>query len=334
MKPAGPLRDDAWCAGHTIVITGAGGTVGAELARQALAAGAGRLVLLGHGEHSLFLLQRELLATASPDRLPVVVADVRNEARIGRVLRHFSPSVVFHAAAHKHVPMMEDNVAEAITNNVHGTLVVAEAALGVGARFILLSTDKAVRPASVMGATKQVAEGVVRRLAATGARPAIVVRFGNVFGSRGSVVPLIREEIRRGGPVALTDARMRRYFISAGRAAALLLAAAERGLGGELFVTVMDPAIGLVALAEQLMAEEGRTVPVVFTGARPGEKLDEEPFFAEDHTDPTDHPGLRLARDPVPEAAWEDAARQLVAAAIREHPEEDLRARLFGLVTG
>jgi len=321
-------------AGRTVLVTGAGGTVGAELSRQALAAGAERVVLLGHGEHSLFLLQRELLASATPGQVPVVIADIRNPARIGAVMRRFRPGVVFHAAAHKHVPMMETNVAEAITNNVEGTAVVLEAAVDAGARFVLLSTDKAVRPASVMGATKQVAEGLVRHRAVAGGHPAIAVRFGNVFGSRGSVVPLVRDEIRRGGPVALTDPRMRRYFIPAERAAALLCAAAELGRGGELFVTVMDPAIGLVALAEQLMAEAGRTVPVVFTGVRPGEKLDEEPFFSEAETDPTDHPGLRLARDPVPGASWVDAVGQLVAAATREDPEEEVRARLYRLVRG
>jgi FlaA1/EpsC-like NDP-sugar epimerase len=328
------LTDPPRCrlAGQTVLVTGAGGTVGAELARQALTAGAERVVLLGHGEHSLFLLQRELLATVTPAQAPVVVADVRSQARIGAVMRRYRPGVVFHAAAHKHVPMMETNVAEAITNNVEGTAVVLEAAVDAGARFVLLSTDKAVRPASVMGATKQVAEGLVRHRAVVGQHPAVAVRFGNVFGSRGSVVPLVRDEIRRGGPVALTDPRMRRYFISAERAAALLCAAAEQGRGGELFVTVMDPAIGLVALAEQLMAEAGRTVPVVFTGVRPGEKLDEEPFFSETETDPTDHPGLRLARDPVPGASWVDAVGQLVAAASREDPEEE--ARLYRLVRG
>jgi len=316
--------------GRRVLVTGAGGSVGAECCRQLLAAGPERLVLLGHGEHSLFVLQHELGPAASRGVLAVVVADVRNRRRIDRVLGAERPHLVIHAAAHKHVPLMEENVPEAITNNILGTWALLDAAGSLpDCGVLLLSTDKAVRPASVMGATKQLAEGLVRHRAVEGPHRCAAIRFGNVLGSRGSVVPLLAEQIRRGGPVTLTDPGMRRYFLEVDEAAGLVLAAADVMRGGELFATVMGEAVFIRDLAERMIRsaglEPGRDIAVEYRGIRPGEKVDEEPFFAEERTDPAPHPRLRLCRDPVPPDAWIAELRELVTAAELERDDLVLR---------
>ncbi|HSR15980.1 MAG TPA: polysaccharide biosynthesis protein [Gemmatimonadales bacterium] len=314
-------------------MTGAGGSVGTELSRQLLDAGPERLVLLGHGEHSLFTLQQELAPRAAPGVLETVVADIRHGSRIGRILREERPDLVLHAAAHKHVPLMEHNVAEAITNNVLGTWVVLEAVTAVpSCALLLLSTDKAVRPASVMGATKQLAEGLVRHMAWVEGRRYAAIRFGNVLGSRGSVVPILAEQIRCGGPVTLTHPGMRRYFLGPDEAARLVLEAALLMEGGELFATVMGEPVSITELAERMIRtaglEPGKDVAIEFRGIRPGEKVDEEPFFAAASTDPTDHPRLRLSRDPVPSAEWVAALRVLAEAAWAEAEEGRLLGEL------
>jgi FlaA1/EpsC-like NDP-sugar epimerase len=322
-----------------VLVTGAGGSVGAELCRQVLDAGPERLVLLGHGEHSLFLIQRELRDRSAPGVLATVVADIRNAARIDRVIREEQPDVVLHAAAHKHVPLMEENVAEAVTNNVQGTWVLLDALRPFpDATFLLLSTDKAVRPASVMGASKQLAEGLVRVVARRDGRRYAAIRFGNVLGSRGSLVPIVEEQIRRGGPVTLTDPAMRRYFIGPVEAAGVVLRAASIARGGELFVSVMGEVTPIPALVEDIIRAAGkvpgRDIAIEFVGIRPGEKVDEEPFFAPATTDPTGDERLRLARDTVPAEEWLSGLRDLVDAAAREEGEAALRVRLGGLVQG
>lgn len=324
-------------ARRRVLVTGAGGSVGAEMCRQILDAGPERLILLGHGEHSLFLIERELSGRAGGGVLSAVVADIRNAARIGRILREERPDVVLHAAAHKHVPLMEANVAEAVTNNILGTWALLEALEPFAdAKLLLLSTDKAVRPTSVMGATKQLAEGLVRLVARRDGRPYAAIRFGNVLGSRGSVVPVLAEQIARGGPVTLTDPAMRRYFIAPGTAAELVLAAAALMGGGELFVTVMGDVMPIRDLAEAMIREAGkgpgRDITIQYVGRRPGEKVDEEPFFDPATTDPTADDRLRLARDPVPPIEWLSGLQALVEAAVREDSESDLRVRLRGLV--
>ena len=326
-------------ARRRVLVTGAGGSVGAELCRQILDAGPERLVLLGHGEHSLFLLQRELSGRAAGGVLSTMVADIRNAARIRRIFREEHPEVVLHAAAHKHVPLMEANVAEAVTNNVLGTWTLLEALEPFAdAKFLLLSTDKAVRPTSVMGATKQLAEGLVRVVARRDGRPYAAIRFGNVLGSRGSVVPVLAEQIARGGPVTLTDPAMRRYFIEPGTAAELVLAAAALMGGGELFVTVMGEVMPIRELAEAMIRAAGkvpvRDITIQYVGKRPGEKVDEEPFFDPAMTDATSDERLRLARDTVPTVEWLSGLQALVEAAVREASESDLRVGLRGLVRG
>lgn len=271
----------SFLSGRTVLVTGAGGSIGSELCRQVARAGPAALVLLGHGENSLFQIDLELRARFPGLVLYPVVADIQDEWRICRILEQYRPAVVFHAAAHKHVPLMELNPQEAVRNNVLGTYHVAWAAHRFGAeRFVLVSTDKAVNPSSVMGATKQVAERVVRSLAAGSGTGFVTVRFGNVLGSRGSVVPLFREQIARGGPVTVTHPDATRYFMTIPEAASLIIQAAAIGSSGELFLLDMGEPVRILDLARDLIRLAGLepdvSIPIAFTGIRPGEKLAEE----------------------------------------------------------
>jgi FlaA1/EpsC-like NDP-sugar epimerase len=265
--------------GATVLITGAGGSIGSELCRQAAHAQAGHLVLVGHGENSIFDIAHVLHREYPGIRVSAIIADVRDEPRIDRIFAQYKPDVVLHAAAHKHVPLMEENMIEAITNNVFGTEAVATAALRHGTRrFVLISTDKAVAPTSIRGASTRAAELLVRGLAGHGSTAFIVVRFGNVLGSRGSVVPIFKAQIERGGPVTLTDPEMKRFFMTIPEAVNLVLRAAGLGEGGELFVLNMGEAIRIRDLAEDLIKLSGfalSEIPMVYTGLRPGEKLEE-----------------------------------------------------------
>jgi FlaA1/EpsC-like NDP-sugar epimerase len=237
------------------------------------------LILVGHGENSLFDAQMHLRQLFPSLPLDVAVADVRNRARVHTLFYHFRPQVVFHAAAHKHVPMMEDNPSEAISNNVIGTRNVIDAALAVHVeRLVMISTDKAVAPTNIMGASKRIAEAVVRHAAACNAANFVVVRFGNVLGSRGSVVPLFKQQIERGGPVTVTHPEMRRFFMTIPEAVHLVLQAGGIGRGGDLFVLDMGTPVRIVDLAQDLIALSGfkpEEIPIRFCGIRPGEKLEE-----------------------------------------------------------
>jgi FlaA1/EpsC-like NDP-sugar epimerase len=294
--------------GKTVLVTGAGGSIGSELCRQVAHAYPSRLLLLGHGENSIFdveqLVRREFphVPTSS------IIADVRDEQRIDSVFARFKPDVVLHAAAHKHVPLMEDNAVEAITNNVFGTHIVANAALRYGTqRFVLISTDKAVAPSSIMGASKRIAEMLVHGLAGRGATAFMVVRFGNVLGSRGSVVPMFKSQIERGGPVTVTDPEMKRFFMTIPEAVNLVLRAGGLGGGGELFVLNMGSPVRIRDLAEDLIKLSGFTlseVPIVYTRLRPGEKLEEILWETDAKTQPTSEPDiLRVTEPPGPSAS-------------------------------
>jgi FlaA1/EpsC-like NDP-sugar epimerase len=284
-------------SGKRVLVTGAGGSIGRELCRQIARWDPAELTLLGHGENSIFETFLELKEGYSSLALHPVIADVRDSSRLATIFKDHHPQVVFHAAAHKHVPLMEVNVEEAITNNVVGTRNVVQAAVTHGVeRLVMISTDKAVRPANVMGATKRLAEMIVLDAAQHTGCTFTVVRFGNVLGSRGSVVPLFKQQIARGGPVTVTHPDMERYFMTIPEAVNLVLQAAAMGQGSEVFLLNMGQQVKILDLAEDLIRlsglEPGRDIEIVFTGVRAGEKLSEELW--EDHSSflPTDHPEI------------------------------------------
>ncbi len=323
----------AYLEGACVVVTGAGGSIGSELCRQVAHAGPSRLLLLGHGENSIFEITAELRTRFPRIAVQAIIGDVRDRERVHRIFRMAQPQVVFHAAAHKHVPLMEENAAEAVTNNIVGTRNVVDAAVAAGvARFVMVSTDKAVAPSSMMGASKRVAELIVQRAARTQSRAFVVVRFGNVLGSRGSVVPIFKEQIERGGPVTVTHPEVRRYFMTIPEAVHLILQAGGIGTGGELFVLDMGEPVLLREMAADMIRLSGldeNDVPIVFTGLRPGEKLNEILWEEGASVEPTARGDIRR----VHEAAVADDGRldeiisRLADAAARDDHERI--ARLF-----
>jgi len=311
--------------GKRVLVTGGGGSIGSELCRQVLRCDPAELVIVGHGENSVFAIYHELRRLFPGAKVTPVVADVRFAERITAVLRQHRPEVVFHAAAHKHVPLMEMNPSEAITNNVLGTRNLLAAAQAAHVQhFVMISTDKAVNPTSIMGASKRAAELLVHRMAQETGRPYVAVRFGNVLGSRGSVVLTFRQQIAAGGPVTVTHPDMKRFFMTIPEAVQLVLQAATIGQGGEAFVLDMGEPVKIVDLAHDLIElsglEVGRDIDIEFTGMRPGEKLFEELFVPGEDYRRTTHEKIFLAANAsglVPQELMEmiDA---LAAAAERE----------------
>jgi FlaA1/EpsC-like NDP-sugar epimerase len=285
--------------GRTVMVTGAGGSIGSEICRQVLRFSPRTLVMVGRGENRIFAIERELQNLSSSVRLVSCIGDVTDEGRMRQIFSTHTPDVVFHAAAHKHVPLMEANPAEAIKNNVGGTRNVAELADEFGvASFVLISTDKAVYPANIMGATKRMAERYVLALSEHSTTRFIVTRFGNVLGSNGSVVPIFQDQIRRGGPITVTDPRMTRYFMTIPEASQLVLQAAAMGEGGEIFVLDMGEPVRIVDLALDLIRLSGlpeHAIEIVYSGIRPGEKLYERLCTEDEGTLPTLHPKVRAA---------------------------------------
>jgi len=289
-------------SGKRVIVTGAGGSIGSELCRQIARWGPSALILLGHGENSIFETLLDLEENFPSVPLHPVIADVRDIDRINTVFDRLRPQVVFHTAAHKHVPLMESNIEEAVTNNVLGTRNVVEASLSYGIdELVLISTDKAIRPSSIYGAAKRLSELIVLDAAQRSGRAFSVVRFGNVLGSRGSVVPLFKRQIARGGPITITHPDMKRYFMTIPEAVHLVLQASSIGAGGEVFVLNMGEQIRILDLAEDLIRlsglEPGKDVDIVFTGIRPGEKLSEELWDQWAHYEPTSHPDIWLLAD-------------------------------------
>ena len=289
-------------SGKRVLVTGAGGSIGREICRQVARWSPSELVLLGHGENSIFESLLELGGNFPSLSIRPVIADVRDTERLQEIFRAHRPQVIFHAAAHKHVPLIEVNAEDAVTNNVIGTRNVVEAANRHGVeRLVLISTDKAVRPVSIMGATKRLAEMIVLDAAHRNGRAYSVVRFGNVLGSRGSVVPLFKNQIARGGPVTVTHPEMHRYFMTIPEAVHLVLQAAAMGAGGEVFMLNMGQQVRILDLAEDLIRLSGlepyRDIEITFTGIRPGEKLREDLWEDGVQFEPTPHSEIYRAAD-------------------------------------
>ncbi|HFR3797233.1 TPA: polysaccharide biosynthesis protein [Streptococcus suis] len=285
----------------TVLITGAGGSIGSELCRQVARFKPDRLILVGHGENSIYLIHREMVSLYGEEiELIPVIADIQDRDLMFSVMKEFQPHVVYHAAAHKHVPLMEFNPHEAVKNNIFGTKNVAEAAKEAGVnKFVMVSTDKAVNPPNVMGATKRVAEMIVTGLNGDSKTQFVAVRFGNVLGSRGSVVPLFKEQIKKGGPVTVTDYRMTRYFMTIPEASRLVIQAGYMANGGEVFVLDMGEPVHILDLARKVIKLSGHTedeIQIVETGIRPGEKLYEELLSTEERISEQVHEKIFVGR--------------------------------------
>lgn len=329
--------------GRIVLITGAGGSIGSEMCRQVAHADPRRLILLGHGENSIFDVHAEITRTFPHLSVVPVIADIRDQRRIAGVMAEWRPDVVFHAAAHKHVPLMEENPQEAISNNVIGTKCVVDAAAAAGVeRFVMISTDKAVAPTSVMGASKRLAEFIVRSAAGRTGRAFVVVRFGNVLGSRGSAVPLFKQQIEQGGPITITHPEMRRFFMTIPEAVHLVIQAGGIGTGGELYALNMGEPVRIVDLAHDLIRLSGYQpdeIPIVFTGLRPGEKLEEQLWEANALVEPAISADLlRIAEadepSPLMLAAAIETLRSAVAADDRLAIQHALATCISSFVPG
>ncbi len=285
--------------GKRILVTGAGGSIGSELCRQIMQFEPAQLLLLGRGENRIYQIEKELAGLKSITDVRPVLACIKDQSRIEDVFRTYRPEVVFHAAAHKHVPLVESNVGEAVLNNIYGTKVVADACDEFGvAQFVMVSTDKAVNPTSIMGCTKQMAERYCLALSHQSRTNFVVTRFGNVLGSAGSVVPLFKKQIQEGGPLTVTDPKMTRYFMTIPEASQLVIQAGAMGKGGEIFVLEMGAPVKILDLANDLIRLAGLqpgSIDIEFTGLRQGEKLYEELYYQDEKLLPTRHEKILTA---------------------------------------
>ena len=323
-------------AGKVVMVTGAGGSIGSELCRQIARYKPRQLVLYEMSEFALYTLREEFVALHPDLSLVCAIGDVKNSVRIDTVMQAFRPAVVFHAAAYKHVPLMEEvNAWEALRNNTLGTFLVGRSAIRHGVeKFVLVSTDKAVNPTNVMGASKRLAEMVCQALHQDGITRFEMVRFGNVLGSSGSVIPKFRDQIAAGGPVTVTHPDIVRYFMSIPEAAQLVLQAACMGQGGEVFVLDMGEPVKIVDLARNMIRLSGLTeaqIGIEFTGLRPGEKLFEELLADSEFTRPTHHPKIRVAKVAEPAAEWFSGLREWIAAD-GSYSDDEVRVRLSALL--
>ncbi|KOF09143.1 polysaccharide biosynthesis protein EpsC [Planococcus glaciei] len=325
--------------GKTVLVTGAGGSIGSEICRQIARFGPKKLLLLGHGENSIYLIDMELRKTIAPDtELIPVIADVQDYERILEIMTLHRPDVVYHAAAHKHVPLMEGNPTEAVKNNIYGTKNMANAAHIAGvSNFVMISTDKAVNPPNVMGASKRFAEMIVQNMAKRSETKFVAVRFGNVLGSRGSVIPLFKSQIAVGGPLTVTDPEMTRYFMTIPEASRLVIQAGALARGGEVFVLDMGEPVKIVDLAKNLIRLSGYVndeIEIKYSGIRPGEKLFEEllnedeiqskQVFPKIHigkANPISETELFYVLEKLPEMNNEEIKEVLVALANRKNVE-------------
>jgi FlaA1/EpsC-like NDP-sugar epimerase len=304
-----PVREDVlaireYIEGKSVLVTGAGGSIGSELCRQIIKYDPSRLIMLDRYENGLFHIDMELKALKYPN-VSTIVGDIRDEPHTDFIYSVHRPRIIFHAAAYKHVPLMEENPVEAIKNNIFGTRNLIRLSDRYGAEsFVMISTDKAVNPASVMGATKRVAEYLTINMSGMSKTKFTVVRFGNVLGTNGSVIPIFKEQLKRGGPITVTHPEMKRYFMLVPEAMQLVLIAAASGTGGEVLVLDMGEPVRIVDLAENLIRLSGfmphKEIKIEFTGLRPGEKLYEDLFDASEHVMPTPHSKLKRAVSSIP----------------------------------
>jgi FlaA1/EpsC-like NDP-sugar epimerase len=327
----------AHVAGARILVTGGGGSIGAELCKQIARYAPGELIIFEQSEFNLYRIEQALQQAFPALRLTVLLGDVTDRIAVERAMEQTRPEVIFHAAAFKHVPLLQAQTRQAVRNNVIGTRIVAETALAAGVRqFVLISTDKAVRPTNVMGATKRAAEKLVQSLNGVSGTRFITVRFGNVLDSAGSVVPLFREQIRAGGPVTVTHPDVTRYFMTIPEACQLIMQAAAVGQGGEIFVLDMGEPILIRYLAEQMIRPSGKRVGqdigIDYIGLRPGEKLTEELFLEAERPMPTPHAKLLLAHSVVLD--HREVLRQIdgLDESCRRFDEARLRRQLRELV--
>jgi FlaA1/EpsC-like NDP-sugar epimerase len=322
--------------GAVVLVTGAGGSIGSELCRQVCRFGPARLVLVERTENALFDIHRELQREYPNALLVPCIADVTDRERIETIFQAEKPRVVFHAAAHKHVPMMEWNPGEAIKNNVLGTRLLADIADRAKVHaFVMVSTDKAVNPTSVMGASKRAAELYVQALASRSSTRFVTVRFGNVLGSAGSVVPIFREQLNRGGPITITHPEMRRYFMTIPEACQLILQAQTMGRGGEIFVLDMGEPVRIVDLARDLIRLSGfreDEIEIAFTGVRPGEKLFEELSSSSENANKTRHPKIFVGQTSAPQLNEVAGKLEALTLALRHGDKAVLLRSLRDLV--
>ncbi len=290
---------DSLIHGARVMVTGTGGSIGSEMCRQIARFRPKELIMLGHGENSIFLIHNEMknnpgVAIGSAVKYRTVIADIRDRERMNNVMEECKPQIIFHAAAHKHVGLMEVNTPDAVTNNVMGTQILVElAAIHKVEKLVMISSDKAVNPICAMGVTKRIAELLVRNAAARHKLPFVVVRFGNVLGSRGSVVPIFKDQIRNGGPITITDPEVSRFFMTIPEAVRLVLQAGAIGTGGETFVLDMGEPVKILELARDLIRlsglREGQDIEIKYTGLRGGEKMNEELFYEHEHAQRSSH---------------------------------------------
>ena len=325
-------------SGNVVLVTGAGGSIGSELCRQVASFGPGRLVMVEQAENPLFHLERELRQTHPEIKLVPVIADICDFERLRDVMARFRPKFVLHAAAHKHVPLMEKNPGEAIKNNIIGTFNVLRASDHAKVdTCVMISTDKAVNPTSVMGASKRVAEMLTQSMADQSETRFAAVRFGNVLGSNGSVIPIFQEQIRRGGPVTVTHPKMQRYFMTIPEASRLVLQAATFAQAGEIFVLDMGEPVFIVDVARDLIRLSGlvpdKDVEIVFTGVRPGEKLYEELSMTQEETELTEHKQIFRCTNPAPCLdTVKLGARRLESLAQTSATPQEIRESLFNML--
>jgi FlaA1/EpsC-like NDP-sugar epimerase len=308
------VRVQRLLAGRRVLVTGAGGSIGSELCRQITACKPSDIVLLGHGENSIFTIAAELRRNPDVDlhrtRIHTIIADLRDEDRMIRVMKRFRPEIVFHAAAHKHVGLMQHNLRDAVTNNVHGSRLLVDLAAEFDVeRLVMISSDKAVNPTSVMGVTKRMAELVVQEAAMRTGKAFSSVRFGNVLGSRGSVIPIFKAQVAAGGPVYVTHKDVSRFFMTIPEAVQLVLQAGAIGRGGEVFVLDMGEPVKIVDMARDVIRlsgyKEGEDIAIEFTGLAPGEKMYEELFYDWENPELSEHDKIFVCRRPIPDTLEE-----------------------------